>query len=307
MPNLLSIAPLRDAFIEYRKSYTSMGSDYSVTSLIRSPRQVHLQKRHAKFFDGQPITSEEIESKLQSFMGEGLHRQFEFFLRLFINRNQGSGYTLESRIWDRICDRKISGKFDCLLNGALYDFKSTSVWKHIMGDHTEWEQQLNLYNYLLHTCKQEVKIMFIIAWFTDYDKKKIWDEGYPDCRVQQYHIDKIWPRSQQEEYLHHRIELMKANEDRPDDELDPCTPEEMWEKPTVYAVLRPGAARAVRAKGMDTEEIAKNYIANSKAKDKDTFTIECRPGDRTKCANWCKYNRFCNQYQEYKAATNGVA
>ena len=73
----------------------------------------------------------------------------------------------------------------------------------------------------------------------------------------------------------------------------------MWAKPTVFAVCRPGQAKAVRAKGLTTVEKAEEYIRNSKAKDKDTFTIDMRPGERTKCKTFCKAAPFCNQYKAF--------
>ena len=67
----------------------------------------------------------------------------------------------------------------------------------------------------------------------------------------------------------------------------------------MFAVKRPGQDKAVAAKGLFTEALAKEYIANSKAKDKDAFYIEKRPGERTKCLNFCHVNPWCNIHQEY--------
>ena len=46
---------------------------------------------------------------------------------------------------------KISGQFDLFdkQDGTLYDWKETSVWKFLLGDTEEWEQQANINLYLM--------------------------------------------------------------------------------------------------------------------------------------------------------------
>jgi len=31
----------------------------------------------------------------------------------------------------------------------------------------------------------------------------------------------------------------------------------------------------------------------------DNYDIEVRPGERTRCANFCQVSTWCNQYQQY--------
>lgn len=305
---LIQIAPLRDAIYEHSRSYSSWGADYSVTSLIQPPRIVQLQKRYAEELDKLPMTDEFIEQQLSSFQGNAIHERFRIMLYRFINKYPNSGYLIERRMWDRICGRKISGQFDAYRHGALYDFKTTSVWKLIFGQYTSWEEQLNIYAYLLKTCGLDVSVLYIIAWFTDWDKWKVNQKGYPKKRIQQILINNMWKESEQKQYLEHRIELHKQNENRSDDDLMPCTSEEMWSKNTSYAVVQPGGKRAIRTKDLYTREDAENYIKNSKNPDKDKWYVETREGERTRCANWCRYKDYCSQWKEYcqrKDTTNG--
>ena len=299
MTKLLQIAPLRDAIYEHSRSYSSWGADYNVTSLIQPPRIVQLQKRYSEELDKLPMTDEFIEQQLSSFQGNAIHERFRIMLYRFINKWPNSGYMIERRVWDRICDRKISGQFDAYRNGALYDFKTTSVWKRIFSQGTDWEQQLNIYAYLLKTCGIDVTLLYIIAWYMDWDKWKINQNNYPKKKIEQIRLSNLWPFPEQKQFLEHRIELQKQNEDRADEDLDPCSGEEMWAKDTMYAVVAPGAKRAIRTKGLYTRQAAEDYIEQSKNKKKDDWYVETREGERTRCENWCRYRDYCSQWKEY--------
>jgi hypothetical protein len=78
-----------------------------------------------------------------------------------------------------------------------------------------------------------------------------------------------------------------------DGRLPDCTPEEMWEKPTVWAVRKIGGKRAHSI--YDTAEKALSALAELG----DNYDIEIRPGERTRCENFCQVSTWCNQYQQY--------
>lgn len=305
--NYTTIPPLRDAIFEYTRSYDNWGSDYSVTGLLRPAREIMLVDRHKKEIDAQPFTHDKLVKSLKSFKGTAIHNHFEYMLRRFMGKNQKKGYIIERRIWDRINGRKISGKFDAFLNGCLYDWKTTSVWKRIFGDWTDFEKQLNLYAYLLGICGIEVKMISIIAWYLDWDKMKVWnDPEYPRAEIEQIVYSDLWTAKDQKSYLFERIDHMKRNEKLEDDKLELCTDKDRWAKPTAYAVMRPGQARAVASKGLTTKAKANAFIKDAKQDDKDTFTVECRPGLNTKCLDYCNAAPFCNQHQAW-LAENQVA
>ena len=81
---------------------------------------------------------------------------------------------------------------------------------------------------------------------------------------------------------------METNEELPD-----CTPQEMWEKPPVWAVIKVGG---VRAKSLhDSPELAEAAKKDAGA----GYEIQLRPGDRTRCKDYCLVNQWCKQYKEY--------
>lgn len=308
--DLTTIPPIRDAFFEYSREYSNWGSDYSITELLRPPQEVQLVKRYREEIDARPFDHDRIEKLKKAFRGSAIHNSLDFNLRKHIRRYPNKGYMMEQRVWDKIHDRFVSGKFDCWLNKALYDFKTCSVWKAIFGSWDDFVAQLNMYDYLLSTRGIEVAILYIIAWYQDWIKEKQWsDPDYPKTDIELIHVTGRWGRKEQKDFLHHRVALMVKNEDLVDDQLDLCTDSDMWAKPDGYAVMRPGQKKAVAAKGLDTKAKAQAYIDKTKVKDKDQLYIEYRPGVRMKCEEYCKAAPYCFQFKEYcakrEAAANG--
>lgn len=82
------------------------------------------------------------------------------------------------------------------------------------------------------------------------------------------------------------------------DALEECTPEEMWEKPTIYAIRKIGGVRAKTLHG--NKEKAEAELAQLNAKKPD-YEIEVREGGRTRCEGFCQVAPFCDQYQKYLA------
>ena len=73
------------------------------------------------------------------------------------------------------------------------------------------------------------------------------------------------------------------------------TSDDMWEKSTTWAVKKDGG---VRAKAVcNTEEEAQNKLAELGK----GHSIEVRPGERTRCANYCQVRDFCGQWKDYNS------
>jgi len=269
-----------------------------VTELIDCPRVVQLRKRHKQELFELPVTDDEIRSNLKSFVGTAIHDAVSKQLFEFVRRYPNSGWMAERKIWDKIAGRKIVGKFDSFLNGMLMDLKTTSVWKFIYKQFKEYEEQLNLYAYLLREDKIKVTLLEIIMWFTDYDVNKTYQHAdYPKDFIEPVVISNLWSPSVAKDRIVNLVELHKSNEEKPDEELDFCKLEDMWAKDSVYAIEAPGSQRAVRL--LDSLEEAEEYIAKSKNKEKDNWNIVKRTGERTRCDKFCKVNKWCNQYQAY--------
>jgi hypothetical protein len=78
------------------------------------------------------------------------------------------------------------------------------------------------------------------------------------------------------------------------DDLPDCTPDEMWEKPAVWAIRKVGG---VRAKSLHSTEEEAVGILEELGKG---YEMEHRPGERTRCENFCQVNTYCQQYRDYQ-------
>jgi hypothetical protein len=283
-----------DALNQWSKRYKSYG-DYSVTTLLNSPRQVHLQKRHGAQVVREP------EQQIAAFIGTGVHSMFEESLRL--QAILDPKYEIERTVFDKIQNRLITGKFDILYdNKHLYDIKTCKVWKKVFDpDLVEWHQQLNMYAWMLRNRGLDIKSINVIAIYMDWQQQRSFrDDSYPNEPIIEYEL-KLWQDDYTEKYINGRIKLMVESETLTDEQLPFCTTEEMWQRAseTTYAVMpKKEATRA--SKIFPTLEEAKGYGRDKFATSPDAF-IEIRRPDRTRCERWCDGKDWCSQYRDYSA------
>ncbi len=296
------IKPLMDALAVWSKRYRSYG-DYSVTTLIDSPRIVHLTKRHKHEIKRGP------EQQISAFIGSCVHGGFEDGLRL--QSLIDDKYDVERTVFDKIEDRLISGTFDILMDGKhLYDIKTCKVWKKIFDPHMEdWHKQVNIYAYMLHRRGIEVKSLNIIALYLDWKQvDAVRDERFPRDPVEEYEME-FWPLEETEGFVRDRINLMKSNEQVADENLPLCTSEEMWERDsdTTYAVMSTSNLKR-SMKNFKVKEEAIAYAQEVKVKHQPgTIFVEVRLPKRKRCEEWCDVAPWCNQYAHYKNNKQGDA
>ena len=195
---------------------------------------------------------------------------------------------------------KISGAVDLQIVNELggisiRDYKTTSAWA-VMNEKIEWEQQLNIYAWLVDTVKEDFHVtdLGIVAIIRDWSRREAArNPDYPQAPVKEIPI-KIWPYQDREAFIKERISHHSACEFamETDEELPPCTPEEMWEKPTTYALKKAGGVRAIKV--YETQEEAE------KAFDPKVHEIEVRLGSRTRCESFCPVNTYCQQWRDYQ-------
>jgi hypothetical protein len=299
-----TIQPLVDAIEVHRTSYSAgKGTDYSVTTLLNPPRIVHLEKRHLHKI------KRYVKEQLGSYIGTAIHEYTEKCLMKMKN----TPYKCEERLAVTIDDRVISGASDFVRwaqiedEHDMWDLKTTSTWKAIFGDKMDWTAQQNMYRYLYwYHHKIKLRTIRIMAVFMDWSAREMQRYGgkYPREKSVEYSLDR-WKVDETLAYMKDRVAIMKAQEDKADDELPLCTYEDMWSKPDKFAVKAINRKNALRV--CDTEALANEWMAVYLAKDKckhkfDQLYLECRPAVRTRCDSWCPCNTYCNQYQDYLKA-----
>jgi hypothetical protein len=270
-----------------RPTYSKGKAHRSVTQLINSPKIVALSEKFADELE------EDVADMIWSVFGSAVHKVLE--------HGKDENHIIEQRIHSEIDGWHISGAVDLQIVNAdgsisVRDYKTTSAWA-VMNDKIEWEQQLNIYAWLIEREKKlPVRDLGIVAIIRDWSRREAGNrEGYPEAPVKELPI-KLWAPEERESYVLHRIAQHSACEFAIEagEPLPFCTPEEMWEKPTVYAVRKKGN---VRAKSLHQSEA--EAISTAEALGKD-YEVEIRPGERTRCATFCAVNTYCQQWRDYQ-------
>jgi hypothetical protein len=242
------------------------------------------------------MIEQDASEMVWSIFGSAIHNILE--------HGKDDNHIVEQRIHAELDGWNISGAVDLqILNPkgvSIKDYKTTSVWA-VMNEKIEWEYQLNIYAWLVeHVKKVPVTDLGIVAILRDWKAREVGTkEGYPEAPIKEVPIN-LWTMEERKQFIKDRISLhsncdfaMETESDLPD-----CTPQEMWEKPAVYAVMKEGNVRAKYV--MPTQHEADLALTELQAdKPKEKFYIQVRPGERTRCEGYCPVSTWCNQYQTY--------
>ena len=259
-------------------TYDKVG-DISVSTLIRSPRMVQLEKRHDK-----EITVD-VSENLWLLLGSSVHAILE--------RADTDNHLAEERLSVKVNGWTLSGKADLLdPDGYISDYKVTSAYSFLLGEKPEWEAQLNLYAMLFRRHSFEIKGARIVAILRDWMQSRAEKEqDYPKCGFHIVPID-LWAPERAEDFTLERVKMHQEAEKLPDDDLPPCTPEERWERPTTYAVMKGANKRATRV-FEDSSEAHDFMLADSKTASQ--YKVVTRQGESVRCQRYCKAMQFCSQ------------
>jgi hypothetical protein len=259
----------------------------SVTELIKPTKQFLLAKRH------QAEIEQDASEMIWTLMGSALHKVVE--------SADIDNAMQEERLAVSFDGERITGGFDLYHGGIVTDFKFTSVWGHIYGSRVrEWTAQLNLYAYLLGRYGFEVEGIEVVAIFRDWNRHKAKaDPSYPKP-VERLRLD-LWEREQAEAFLDQRIGEIRRYCDLPDDLIPACSPEERWESPDRFAVLKPGSVRALRV--FDRIDEAQQFVREHK--DADNLRVITRSDPPKRCLEFCPVNRFCHYYRSLVGQAGG--
>lgn len=285
---LTNIHGLPDSIVNAlrRPEYTKGRAHLSVTQLINSPKIVALSK---KFEDE---LESDVSEMVWSLFGSAIHKVLE--------HGKDFNHIVEQRLHAEVDGYRISGAVDLQVinerGRSIRDYKTTSAWA-VMNEKIEWEQQLNCYAWLVEKATQApVTDLGIVAIIRDWSRRDAAkNEAYPQAPIKEIPIT-LWPMEQREEYIRSRVHAHAEAEFaiESDGDLAPCMPEEMWEKPTTWAIKKEGG---VRAKSVHTSKEDADMVLAGLGKE---YQIEVRPGSRTRCESFCPVNHRCQQWREYQ-------
>lgn len=248
----------------------------STTDLIGSHHITLLGKEHGNDIE------EDVADKIYSFLGNCVHALFE---------KTGSGRS-EERIDCLVKGFKLTGKFDYIMNGELWDYKVTSVYKIKDGVPKEWEEQLNIYSFLCKKNKIKVNTLHVGCILRDWSiGESFRSNGYPKEAVVHFKIRR-WTYEECDKFIVGKIKeyeaMLHGRKERK------CTAKEMWASPEKFAVKKTGNKRATKV--FDNIELAQKLIDSLSLS--AGYFIEIRPAIYTRCDRYCNFNKWCKVYQE---------
>lgn len=262
-----------------REYYSKGESQYSVTELMSPPRVRRLREQYNSAIET------DVTDLMWQLLGSALH--------VVMERGQTEGHITEERLYTTIDDVTISGQIDLQQEAGggvvITDYKFTSAWA-VMNDKPEWEQQLNVYKWLVETVKRKKVVgLKICALIRDYSRHET-RENYPVAPIQMIDIP-MWDTITAETYVRERLELHRNAKVSHDfgEALPECSPEERWQSETMYAVKRDGRKTAIR--------VFKSIEEAKELAQKEKGYVEERPGEPKRCTgNYCGVAQWCEQY-----------
>lgn len=277
-PEALVRAVLADPYSRGVDPKDGQPAKYSATDLISPVQQVILKRRHADEIEV------DVESRIWALFGQAVHHVLE----------RAGDENHEVRLYADYDGVKVSGQMDFMGDGHIRDWKVTSAWTLVFKDRLpEWEKQLNIYAALARANGKTVESLAVIAILRDWSKTEAArNQDYPQAPVVEIPL-RLWDQVDAHNFVRLSIGRLEVAALQPDPDLPRCLPDEMWEKPTKYAVMKPGQKSAVRV--FDEKALADQMIH-----DNPKYELVTRPGERARCAGYCEAAAFCSQWKRHK-------
>ena len=259
----------------------------STTSLLNPPKYILLHARHR----GEYKTP--VSRCVRAFIGSCTHAGVE--------RVELPGLISEKRLEVELDGFTISGKFDILMltdDYGLEDIKVSTFFSIMYSPNgkKEWEQQMNIYAYLIWKCMNiRVKSLKINLIFYDWNPniQRYFPKAptAPEMTVEL----RLWSDLEVEKYLKERVAVYKEMQKLSDDDIPPCSKEDRWHQPKKYLVYKVGNKKPTKTfynygqcKGLLGQMTAKGV----------KYRVEVQDAKDNRCLQYCPANKFCNYYNE---------
>jgi hypothetical protein len=254
--------------------------EFSATTLLKGNKEILLTQRH---FDEIEI---DIADMIFAIFGSAVH---------YLLEHEEPETFVEEKVTNSVMGYTITGKMDLynMATGHIDDYKTAAIWKFIYKDFEDWKKQGLIYGWLLRKNGLPAESVRFIGFLKDHSKRKArYDAGYPQKPVELYEfnitdsdIDEI------ENYICEKVYSLHADQGKLDDEIEPCTAKERWQKPSKWALMKDGNKKAIKL--YDSQDEAESAMAEKG----NNYYVQERPEENIKCLDYCACKHFCNFYK----------
>jgi len=289
----------------------------SVTTLLKPTRQLILKRKV-------DMTKEsmDVSDFIASRMGHGLHDSIErawtegnwqeamrrlHFPQKIIDRvkinpdpskltKDDIPVYLERRGYKVFQDLVITGQLDFLIGKSYRDFKSTSTFSYTStSKDQDYILQGSMYRWILPDLIKDdmMRIEFI---FTDWAKYRARaDKNYPQTRVAHKEY-KLMSLKETEEWVADKLDDIRRNARKNQDQMVRCTDEELWKQPDSYKYY--SNAETAKKGGRCNKRFDSAADAEIYRQSKGKGVVVTERGEVKACA-YCPAFSVCEQRKEY--------
>lgn len=299
-----------------------VNGDISVTQLIDAPQIRQLKKNND--------TEEDVADRIWMLFGTALHKVLELaevedyeartllqakdilshykydkaagFINKVVEKDfkdaLNPNIITEQTVTLEVLGWILSGTFDRfdIALGEIQDYKATGVYAYTNPEsRKKWKQQLNIYAYMMEQLGYEVKSLKIFLLLKDWKKINLLkNKDYPPSPIVEVDIQRE-PNEKVIKYIEKRITLHQAADNG---QHVPCTPNDKWDSPTTYAVIKKGGKKALKVFPAEMESLAYKMVEEIKykyPKAQEPF-VDVRKGGSRRCnEGYCSVASVCQQ------------
>jgi hypothetical protein len=266
------------------EDYVRGKADHTATELIKPVRI----RAFSEKFSGE--MEEDVSERVWRFFGSVKHLVLQRIAEANPER-----YIVEKRFEVAMPGgRTVSGQIDLFDKDLeiLYDYKETSVWKFMLGDLEEWENQSNINCYLMRMNLIYPKKLVNIAWLKDWKIRKARltrERNYPKCAIHETELPR-WTVPEQQDYILKRI----ADWDQLHTDPPVCSKRERWQRDASFAVMQKGRKRAIKLYfNQDQAYAALKWLEARKVPGRKYY-VEERQAEPVRCLDFCPVKEFCD-------------
>lgn len=256
--------------------YNPAPNYFSTTELLHPTKQIILSRRFPEKGD--------IIDHYYAARGSALHESIERALAA-----SGENCLMELRQTRELDDCVVGGKFDLIMDGTLYDFKTTSVSSYQGGKREkDYILQASIYRWLNPSLITNPKftICFVLTDWSDRGLLRSGDYPASPCPSKSFDFLSL---EETEDFLRKKLADIKENQDKGEAEMT-CPQEELWPGVTKYKYYaNPEATRATKV--FDTLFDANAYAAGKKG------VVKTVVGENMRC-KYCSCAAHCTQWSK---------